>query len=164
MVKPETVTFSTRMKSPASSARRCLTSASVIICAPSWAWACTDVANVAATIIHRIASFSREGRRNRATAMSRQGQGDQTRSVTLASEAKARNPSQGTALFEGFRSGAAGAARPNDGPSVSSGVSLQTAMAAPVSLRRDLRYEPRNRWLRLAPIADILRRHSDSAP
>ncbi len=30
--------------------------------------------------------------------------------------------------------------------------------------RRLLRYEPRNRWLRLAPVADILRRHSDSAP
>jgi len=63
-------------------------------------------------------------------------------------------------------SGAAPLARlvRNDGASVSLGVSLQTAMAAPVSLRRDLRYEPRNRWLRLAPIADILRRHSDSAP
>jgi hypothetical protein len=52
----------------------------------------------------------------------------------------------------------------NDGAFRSWGVSFKGAIAIPVSFRRHLRYEPRNRWLRPAPVADILRRHSDSAP
>jgi hypothetical protein len=52
----------------------------------------------------------------------------------------------------------------NDGAFGVWGVSFKAAIAIPVSFRRHLRYEPRNRWLRPAPVADILRRHSDLAP